>query len=435
MKTTVYRMSSVALLLLLAAGCGAGGPAGSQSSGLPADESPRPVSDKPVTIKVVAAGAALSDDEFNRFIAEPVKKVYPNMTMERINFQTKGSTLEELVAAKADIDIYADFQLNVSTFMKLGLAYNMEELIRQNRFDLNRIQPVMLDAVKVGSDLSYLAGIPIYNNGMALFYNKDVFDKFGVPYPQDGMTWEQIRDAAAKITRSDGGVQYWGLYPDGVYRGAYQLSLPWADWKNNKAIFQTQQWKELFELWYGLYTVPGLAPNKTNYDKLFLEGQVGMYTASNSKLPQLAAAKNLNWDLTTYPENPKAPGVGTMTSAYSLYIINTSVQKEEAFQAISVLLSDEAQLEISRGGRMSVLNNQDVQQQFGQNNEQLRGKNVIAFTKTKPAATETFRNIQVVPIVNAALTDMLYNGKDINTALREADEKMNQALQEMARNP
>jgi multiple sugar transport system substrate-binding protein len=54
-------------------------------------------------------------------------------------------------------------------------------------------------------------GMPVSTTSGALFHNKDLFDKFGVPYPKDGMTWDVLYELAKKMTRNEGGVQYKGF--------------------------------------------------------------------------------------------------------------------------------------------------------------------------------------------------------------------------------
>jgi hypothetical protein len=58
---------------------------------------------------------------------------------------------------------------------------------------------------------------------------------------------------------------------------------------------------------------------------------------------------------------------------------------------------------------------------------------VVAFTKPKVAVLKPFGFVPVgsaagIPI--AAFTDLLYAGKDVNTVLREADEKMTKVIAE-----
>ena len=39
---------------------------------------------------------------------------------------------------------------------------------------------------------------------IALWYNKDMFDEAGIPYPDDNWTWDDLYDAAVKLTKDDG---------------------------------------------------------------------------------------------------------------------------------------------------------------------------------------------------------------------------------------
>lgn len=57
---------------------------------------------------------------------------------------------------------------------------------------------------------------PVQNNIQVLFCNKEIFDKFVVDYPQDGMTWDEILSMGDKITRKDGDKLYFGFSNQGV---------------------------------------------------------------------------------------------------------------------------------------------------------------------------------------------------------------------------
>ncbi len=49
---------------------------------------------------------------------------------------------------------------------------------------------------------------------LAVYYNKKIFDQYGVAYPQDGWTWEQFLDTAQKLTideNNDGTPEVWGV--------------------------------------------------------------------------------------------------------------------------------------------------------------------------------------------------------------------------------
>ena len=47
-------------------------------------------------------------------------------------------------------------------------------------------------------------GIPFRKDNNLIYYNKDLFDKAGVPYPEDGMTMAEYHELAARMTSGTG---------------------------------------------------------------------------------------------------------------------------------------------------------------------------------------------------------------------------------------
>jgi multiple sugar transport system substrate-binding protein len=98
---------------------------------------------------------------------------------------------------------------------------------------------------------------------------------------------------------------------------------------------------------------------------------------------------------------------------------------------INFLLSDESEMANSKAGRLPAILNPDVRKQFGVDVPALKGKNTNVIAKYKPAP-------QYIPSIyesraKKAVQDTYYNDvftgkKDINTALRDADEKANQDI-------
>jgi multiple sugar transport system substrate-binding protein len=66
------------------------------------------------------------------------------------------------------------------------------------------------------------------NYGMTI-YNKDIFDKFGIPYPKDMMTWNEMLDLGKKLTKLEQGVQYVGIDPGPIDQLKEQYSLPYVN--------------------------------------------------------------------------------------------------------------------------------------------------------------------------------------------------------------
>jgi multiple sugar transport system substrate-binding protein len=63
-------------------------------------------------------------------------------------------------------------------------------------------------------------GLPTSFSNVVLFYNKDLFQKAGVPVPTDSWTWADEKAAAEKLTDKSGGV--WGDYQPVTYNEYYK---------------------------------------------------------------------------------------------------------------------------------------------------------------------------------------------------------------------
>jgi multiple sugar transport system substrate-binding protein len=147
---------------------------------------------------------------------------------------TKDSPIASLVAAGQVPDIIFTANTVLNNYHQLAVPYDLSNLIKQRNIDLSQFDPVTMKAIQEELGPSGTMGLPFSNNYYVTFYNKEIFDKFGVAYPKDKMTWEQMTDLAKKVTREDGGTQYHGLLPGTVNTFGMGMALPYVDAKTNK---------------------------------------------------------------------------------------------------------------------------------------------------------------------------------------------------------
>lgn len=414
------------------AGCSGGAKAPEDSKS--ADTAPV-LSKDPVTVKIMMSG--LNDDEFKKYIADPVSKKYPQITAQRVG---QGQKLQDLISAGEIPDIVSNYPGPMGSNLRdYKLVYNMEPLMKKYKFDQSRFAPEVLETLKIAGGQDYIAGLPAYTNTFALFYNKDIFDKFGVPYPKDGMYWDEVAGLAQKLTRMDNGVQYRGIFPDGIGRIQQQLSIPFADFKTNKSLLQNEAWKEAFTLWGQQFKIRGLtegdfkAPNAGKNQKAFTEGTLAMIASHSNLLTSLRQAPQLNWDMVVYPQHRKAPGIGQRLDAVIMSITEPSKVKDAAFLVLDTLLSEEVQTDMTRNGRFTVLKDDKLRQEFGKAMDEFKGKNLLAMTKLKFAVMTPFNYLpdgDVDKVLTKAFNAYIVDEKDLNTALREADDDMNKLIQD-----
>jgi multiple sugar transport system substrate-binding protein len=426
-KRTAIAATSLLTSIALLAGCGA-------KQQVEEQEPKQAESPKPVTITVFNP-SNYSDYLWENLWVEPIKKKYPHITLVNMKNE-KGNSLAERVMANNVPDIIQGQGVKATfEYSELGLLEDLTPLIQKHKIDLNQVEPAFMNSLKKDPNDSAVYGLPVTQNNAALFYNKSLFDKFGVPYPKDGMTWDEIYELARKMTRTEAEVKYRGLdfHMESLFNNN-QMSLPFIDNKTDKAIVQTDGWKTFFTSLKKFYDIegnnPGALPNVFNP---FLKDQtVAMFVVSNIFSPLIEASQaGLNWDLVTMPTYSTGAKTGIQPAVVGLFVSSKSQHKDEALQVIAHLMSSEVQTQRSKIGEPSVLKNADIKKTFGSEMPHSKGRSFASFVSSTPAPMSN----SVTKYDAVAITEMVrkfkefaFNGKDVNTALREAEENINKAI-------
>jgi len=414
---------SALLPALLIAGCAKPSAEGSpQDTANGGDSKPVEITE-PVTVKLLPY-SPLNDEAYQMLIIEPLAKKYPNITVQRLS-----GSLDNLLTAGEIPDLVTDWNGAIPNYKNYDLLEDMTPLVKKHNFDLSRFQPVFLDAVRVASDKGELYAIPYYGQLNALFYNKDLFDRFGVPYPPDGMTWDDAVELGKKMTRQENGVQYQGLNYENITR----ISFPWSpdivNSKTVKANVNNETWKKIFELAYRIDSIPGNSPNKD-----FYKGEVAMFATVGDAFQNIKKAvdsQTLNVGVAQYPSYKEMPNTYGMADAHYIFVTKPSKNKDAAMKVIETLTSDEVQLAAAKYlARQSPLKNPEIQKAFG--TEYLKGVDMQSIFKSHPAPGTVFHKyyLDSRSILEKQYDEVKKGNKDVNTALRDAEEMINQLLSE-----
>ncbi|MDF2724148.1 MAG: extracellular solute-binding protein family 1, partial [Paenibacillus sp.] len=345
-----------------------------------------------------------------------------------------GQRYADLITAGTLPDIiYESNSLAKGSIIENNFQYDLDELVKKNKFDLNRFEPNVLMQARYSNSGSKLYGLPYSVNRYALVYNKDLFDKFGVAYPKDGMTWDETYTLAQRLTRQDGGASYQGfaMNTPANYMLNNQLSLDPLHEKEDKANVLTDGWKLLYENLRRFYQIPNTSVTNTN----FTNGQLAMMVGalSISQFNQFAQNPQLNWDLVAVPTLKEAPKTGFKPAGLSMFITQTSKHKEEAFQVADYLVSEEFQTVFARNGGGTTLASEKVRSVAGQDVPALKGKNTkalyyYALAPSSPPRADQLTNVSV-NFANS-FSKMIETNIDTNTALRTLDEEINKLIAE-----
>jgi multiple sugar transport system substrate-binding protein len=393
------------------------------------------ISEQPVTVTFgMAPDGYLSDEEFNRFVVQAVAKKYPWITVSRIPYGGDAGGLTKIVASGEVPDVIVQNNINgVTDYLELGLGYSLTDMIKKYNVDMSRFEPVTLDTIRAVAHQDELVGLPYTRHFNALYFNKELFDKFGTAYPKDGMTWDDAYELARKMTRKQDNVQYRGLETDVIERIASQLSLPYIDSKSNMSVVNTDEWKKVLQFVTKIHQIPGneQISNGAAAKNLFTKDQTLAMLAGNNIIFNTNLINSPDyWDIASLPIWKEAPGLGFRVDEHLLSITATSKHKDEAFLVLATVVSDEVQMDLSRQGHLSVLKDQKIRDAFGADWDFLKGKNMQAIYKTTPAKSfiPTKYDKYGVKEIHTALDNMVKQGMDANTALRIAEEAANQEI-------
>jgi ABC-type glycerol-3-phosphate transport system substrate-binding protein len=396
---------------------------------------------KPVTLTLFAA-QNLSEELWKQLLHDPLKKQYPHITLNIIKPEP-GKNIKELVVSGIVPDLVTVWNGEAGVYHELDLLEDMTPLLKKHNISVDRFERSAIEAIQSSTNHGGLVGLPYFVQANALLYNKDIFDKFGVQYPRDGMTWEETIELGKKLTQVADGVQYYGLNHESVLRISFPKSLSIVNAKTNKAEVNNEQWKQVFELSQSIYSIPGnLHPDRKylingwlNEDRFTKERNLAMYATYNilDKL-KVPTESGLNWDMVQYPSYKDAPNRSGMVDIHMISVTKASKHKEDAVKVVEILTSDETQLIASKSRpAVTPLTNPEMAKQFGQDMPYLKGKNIQAMFKSKPAPApqlSLYYN-QARTILQQHHANVIEGKKDVNTALREAEQEINKKLAEL----
>lgn len=395
--------------------------------------SQNPAPQEPVTLVLYLAAGTLTDEEFQAYFAAPVKEKYPHVTMDFVK-TGQGTRPADMVAGGSSMDIIYASQGGWKDLFDLGLPHDLTELTKANQTKLDLFRSFAIEWIQGLAD-GKLYGLPFSLNGSALFYNKDIFEKFGVSYPEDQMLWDDVLELGRKVARSEEGITYKPLFVGSLDQFAGQLSPSYANSSTGMALLESEVWKKAAEYYKAIHDLPGNPRGVVA--EFFKEKHVAMYAGVTiytiGQLQQLYdAGEPFNWDLVSYPNFPESIGQGMPLDVHSIILSATSKHKEQAFEVMSYVLSEENQLAASRDGRISALTATVLQEQYGQELPFLEGKNISAVFKTTPSTRDQGEYYGIIaPLIATGSNKLISGEEDVNTMLRNINEAANRAIQEV----
>ena len=231
---------------------------------------------------------------------------HPEITLELIPTPNSGyvEAFTSSVLAGSPPDVIDLSSRAISTVASQGLLQPLDDMVPYK--DVADIAPGMWAA---GQFDGHQVALPSRSSAMILYYNKDVFDKAGVPYPTDDWTYEDLIQVCQDLTMDDQfGV---GISADLSDPGAamnWLLPMVWSQGGDvltedlSAAATTTDEFKKGLALWTDLYTKYKCAPEGTpvftfprDLAPMFNADRLGVMASDGSGATQLADLGTDNW--------------------------------------------------------------------------------------------------------------------------------------------
>lgn len=438
LEKTVKLTGAWMLAGALLAGC----TSGLQESGKESGKEDTNKPPEPVELTVYYYGGSYGKEQFMSYYGNAIVKKYPYMTLKFMQGGTGGGTeglsLADAVATKVPIDVmYGSVDQIPDSLVKFNLAYDHDELIKKNRYDLSLLNSNVVEAHRSITG-GPIYGLPVGADVLKFLYNRDLFDKFGVPYPKDGMTWDEVYDLAKRLTRTENGIQYRATAIGFDYLSRLnQFGVGFVDPKSSKTLFVTDdRWKRFADSLTRFYRIPGNEVDSktvsfgTQHTAFTKDGTVAM----DSTLNVLNEGWTVNWDLAKFPVYAGTAAGSGKSGGNFFAVMNISQHKDEAFKLTSFLTSKEYQLNQSALGTMGVLNDPEMQKVYGRDVPWLQERKINLKALFPDVYPEQYPITPYDKIARDELVKQINNFiigavPDVNTALRNAAESADKLIE------
>lgn len=385
---------------------------------------------EPVTLHFAQAGSYFTDTDFKELLVDPVRKKYPHITVEMI----KG-TLPNHLASRTPLDFYATWNGDMPFYLDSDIYEDLTPLAQKHKFDLGRFDQKALDVVKQISGKGVLYALPYAENIGMFYYNKDLFDKFGVKYPGDGMIWEDAAELARKLSREDGGVKYSGLFVPGTAL-ATQYGLNYIDAATKQPLVNSEGFRRVFELGRLIYSIPNNDYRTGDGAAHFLKERTLAMLAGNNLFLRLREEPDLNWDVAQRPFYKEHPNIYSWYNLHLVIPLKTSKYRDDQMRVMEVLFSDEVQsIMVRKTVRKSTLADPKYMELFGKDITEIQGKRIASIFKSRSGASHVLSSHwnAANTLVNAEFGKVVTGQKDTNTALRDLEEQIKQEIAKQAK--
>ncbi len=287
--------------------------------------------------------------------------------------------------------------------------------------------------------------LPQNVSSLAVYYNRDLFEQYGVDEPPDQWTWNEMIETAVALTRDPRGKRVVGTESDagsvvdvyGLGVEASMIRLAPFVWSNGGELtddpdrptrftLDQPEAREALRDFLDLRLAYGVIPTDAEVESLddesrFANGKLAMLLSSRRATTTFRSIEEFEWDVAPLPVYDEQVGI---LHSDAFCITAASPRQDEAWSFIEYALSAEGQLSLVETGR-TVPSNIEVSR-----------SDAFLDTGLPPSRSQVFldavERVRATPVISTwpeiedvtgpILEDGLYKGLPVDEVIRRVDE-------------
>lgn len=252
--------------------------------------------------------------------------------------------LQTAVAGGSAFDVFWINKPNFPVYASKGVLADLTDLVKQDKIDMGNYPDSL---VKMYTYDEHIYGLPKDFDTIALYYNKTLFDKAGVKYPDDKWTWDDLKDAAKKLTTKD----QWGFLSTtadqiGYWNFIFANGGQVLNEDGTKALLGEQASCDAIKYLYS-FVEEKLSPDGATqlatdpWTQLFPGGK-GAMVLGGSWIARTYAEADKNIDVAPIPMSPATGKRASIIHGLANVMWSKTQHPKEAFALLKFLGSDKA---------------------------------------------------------------------------------------------
>ena len=268
--------------------------------------------------------------------------------------------IQTMFAAKSKLDVMRLANSYFPPCVEKGVLLPLDKFVERDKkeIDLDDFYP---EAIMGCKTRQHIYGLPVDIVGWAIYYNRGLFDKAGLSYPDESWTWETFIDAAKKLTldlNGDGIIDQYGAYIKpkmGVIELlAGESGATILNQDNTKCTFNTSDGRAVAQLLYDLikkYKVVPPPEFRADQD-VFASQKAAMTLLMRGEVTDFRQSLAFDWDVGPVPKWPGKSPRALIVGGFNPWVVSSNTEyPEESWAFLKFLTGKEASVEMAKTGR------------------------------------------------------------------------------------